>query len=687
MMIGIAEMEIMDRLLDSKTNRIDILSNKLDRSERTLKYSLDKINEFFQEYYKYNVISIENQNIYLLKPYEEIQDILANINKKQYYLSIEERVELGVFQYLAGFNYTMEELSDFMDISLSTIKHIMPMIRAFLNNLDITLVNVSGVGLVAQGHERNIRKELSNYIYKNIQLSCNSKGKEIYINPKTNPYLKELLTIYLGDVPIGKLIEIVDEYGSSYTSFKNDELYKITLSNLIIIYKRNLDGYVIHEKRDLKLKNIETVDFLKNSFHKAFNISLPEEEFYYMAGSMRYSLKPNRITLDILLADMLNHLIDIFIKEKGLDLSYPRIRESIKIFNRHFHLSVDRMENGIYIENPLLNQILELHGELFNHIKLSLEPIEKCIGCNFSDNEIGYFTILIENILSTIVSENRKIKNIIIVCGLGYGTSILLKSRIEQYFKVNVIDVIPFNKLDLVSKENIDLIVSAIPMLKEASGIPVVEVSPLMTSSDMEVLGLAGLKYKKITNIDPLLDIIKRNCIIKDANRLEKELELFLKGESIGNEKQKYEKILNCIRTTNISFKEQATSWKEAVEVGGLLLVKSGLVDISYVEDMIENVEKYGPYMAVGNGLALPHGENNGNVMKTGISLITLENPVIFDNGEIVKTILCFCSRDGMEHIDVLVDFMSLVENHNLLEHIQRFSHLEELIDFIKKID
>ncbi len=71
--------------------------------------------------------------------------------------------------------------------------------------------------------------------------------------------------------------------------------------------------------------------------------------------------------------------------------------------------------------------------------------------------------------------------------------------------------------------------------------------------------------------------------------------------------------------------------------------------------------------------------------MKTGISLITLENPVIFDNGEIVKTILCFCSRDGMEHIDVLVDFMSLVENHNLLEHIQRFSHLEELIDFIKK--
>lgn len=682
-MIGFAEIEIIDILFEKGIKNIDDLSSELNRSERTIKYSLDKLNEFFNDFYKDDIVSIEGQNIKLLKSPNSISKVLNNIDRNHYYLSIEERIELGSFQYLAGLNFTMDELANFMNISLSTLKQTMPMIRATLNKYELSLVNVPRIGLEVQGEERIIRKYLAKYLYKNLYFSCNSNEKKVVLYFKTNPYFKELLKIYLEGVPVVEIIEIMDSFEAEYSIFKNDELYKLALADLIVIYKRNLIEQPLTTNRELSVIEKDKAKFLRNAFIEKIGLNLSEKEFYDFVSYLSKSSSGSKIPIDILLTDMLNKLIDKYIKNEDLDLSHPRITEAISIFNRHFYFATDRIQKDIYIENPLLDEIKASHELLFNDIKSLLKDIEKCIGKKFSENEIGYFTILIENILSVIVSENKQTKNIVVVCGMGYGTSKLLSNKISRYFKVNVVNVIPYHKLDLIPMDNVDLIITTVPLTQKIKGIEVVKVSPLLTNVDMEILRKAGLMNKKFSDVDSILSIIQRNCIVKDNKRLQSELDSFLKGEIEEIKKSKYDRLLSFIKIRNISLNEKVSNWKEAIEIAGILLVKNGSVDISYVADMIKNIETYGPYMIMSNGLAMPHAENKGNIIKTDFSLITLEEPIKFNDNKLVKTVFCFSSIDGIEHIDILIDFMNLVENDNLLDHIEQFKYPDELIEFI----
>jgi mannitol operon transcriptional antiterminator len=142
-MIGPAELEIVSKLLEGRYSRLDALAAELNRSERSLRYSLDKLNEFFQKHYGGNLVAMEGQQqLELLKSTDAIVKAMGKISKNHYYMSMEERVELTSFQYLAGFNFTIDELADFMNISISTLKQSMPMVRERLSEYNISLVNV-----------------------------------------------------------------------------------------------------------------------------------------------------------------------------------------------------------------------------------------------------------------------------------------------------------------------------------------------------------------------------------------------------------------------------------------------------------------------------------------------------------------------------------------------------------------
>lgn len=48
--------------------------------------------------------------------------------------------------------------------------------------------------------------------------------------------------------------------------------------------------------------------------------------------------------------------------------------------------------------------------------------------------------------------------------------------------------------------------------------------------------------------------------------------------------------------------------------------IKKGNITPKYIQDMIDNVNKNGPYIVIVPGIAMPHARNEGGVIKTGIS-------------------------------------------------------------------
>ena len=91
--------------------------------------------------------------------------------------------------------------------------------------------------------------------------------------------------------------------------------------------------------------------------------------------------------------------------------------------------------------------------------------------------------------------------------------------------------------------------------------------------------------------------------------------------------------------------------------------------------------------MVTNKKIAIPHSKNDNNVFKTSMGLLTLENELLFPGDFPVKTILIFSSVDSEEHLEALVDFMELVNNHNFLSKLDEFTNIRKVKDIIKKFE
>ncbi|TVR91970.1 MAG: PTS ascorbate-specific transporter subunit IIA [Spirochaetaceae bacterium] len=92
--------------------------------------------------------------------------------------------------------------------------------------------------------------------------------------------------------------------------------------------------------------------------------------------------------------------------------------------------------------------------------------------------------------------------------------------------------------------------------------------------------------------------------------------------------------VARVVASGTISVKQAASDWEAAVQLGGDMMVKAGLVEPSYVQAMIENHKTIGPYYVIAPGIAMPHAKPENGVLKTGYAVVTLANPVEFGDEE-----------------------------------------------------
>jgi mannitol PTS system EIIA component len=103
----------------------------------------------------------------------------------------------------------------------------------------------------------------------------------------------------------------------------------------------------------------------------------------------------------------------------------------------------------------------------------------------------------------------------------------------------------------------------------------------------------------------------------------------------------------------NILLNESVATKEEAIKLAGIILVKNGYVDESYIEKMLEREELTSTYM--GNFVAIPHGTEDSKqfVKDSGISFVQVPSGVDFGGGNIVKLLIGIAGK-GDEHLDIL---------------------------------
>lgn len=124
----------------------------------------------------------------------------------------------------------------------------------------------------------------------------------------------------------------------------------------------------------------------------------------------------------------------------------------------------------------------------------------------------------------------------------------------------------------------------------------------------------------------------------------------------------------------------------EAIDLLGRSLMENGYVKQGYVDSVLQREQTFPTGLALKNvGIAIPHASPEGNVLKNGIAIARLNNPVQFnwmenpDEKIDVNMVFMLALADSSEHLDVLKKLFVAFQNEELVESLKNSSSDEFL--------
>ena len=119
-----------------------------------------------------------------------------------------------------------------------------------------------------------------------------------------------------------------------------------------------------------------------------------------------------------------------------------------------------------------------------------------------------------------------------------------------------------------------------------------------------------------------------------------------------------------------VYFKDQMSSWEDAIKTAAKPLLEEGFIKPEYIDAMIENVNQNGAYMIIVPGFAMPHARPECGAIKTGMSVLHLEKPVVFPDDQEVKVLLVLAAADANVHLDAMADLAEILIDDDKMEQL-----------------
>lgn len=661
---------------------IKSLAKSLELAERTIRYELEKIDDYLLAKNMEPLERTFGGNIFF-KEYKNFTQQAENLPSESM-MDTHERRNYIFFKALFKEKINLTKMCEELDISRTTIKNDVKYLREELSKNNISL-RAYQEGLILEGVENDIRREQLKFLkrYSNSMFYDTTQ-----IRTKTEKIIEE----YIKNVDFKIIKSFIDNVQKKMNKVISDEAYNIIAVYLIIT--------VLRIKKDKYLQEIGNQNFLadteefrcissfKEILEKGFKIELCHNEILqitdYFLGSHTYNFEQSYYKNWIEIEILVKKFIAAFNKNIHTDLSKDKIL--FKEIINHIKPTLYRIKNRIKLENSIYAEVLNSYPNIFYLTKKAIKDIENYLGVEFSDDETAFLAIYFKGAIDRNKFKEKDLKRVLVVCAHGYGTSKLLVQQLNEIYTINVVQTIPRYMLEkTLEEERVDLIISTIS-IENKIDIPVVKVNSVLTQEDISALDKYELsRQKKRFFLSEILSIIEKDCTVENKEELIENLNNYFGNKLIDDTEQNDLRLSDILTEENILLNQSADTWEEAVLKGGEILLHNGYVSKKYVDSLAENIKKYGSYVVISEGIALPHSKADNTVLKTGMSLVTLKEPVIFPGEKKVSIILSFSSFDMNEHFTALSDLNELIFGHEFFENIMKAKYPKDVIRYINR--
>ena len=688
--------EILDLLAKKeKEYTISTLATKFEVSERTIRNDIKDINDYLKEQ-KITPIRFGSNGLIVIEgDIEQTKEAGESEDLYTYKLSKEERRMLAAAILInAKGHITLSQIADLLYVSRATIINDLDEVKAMLEKGKLQVISHSNKGLRLEGLEGDKRLFLLRL------MSVGSNG--IKENSTIRSFLKGLnIEIKMKEDERRNLQKIINEQEHAYGRFMTDDSFDYLLQYLMLSIERIKNGNIMTDPMEGNKSKYAMAKDIQKYICQYWNLEEAEGEIDFLCGvldSMSYVKRQRREQKIIGLQLVTRKFIENISKDLGVNLN----RDFGFYENLTDHLESIIMKSfNVAQRDDFLKQYVEKNPKVLDVVLKHLDLLSNFMGREISEIEIDYIVIHICAAL-----ERRKKKEVefrvLIVCGGGIGTSQLLLAKMRNRFDFHVVDVVSAHLLNDQKYQNIDLVISTIP-LKNYKG-EYILVTPIFSDEDYlrvsgkieEIQEKQKIEPTKRSQRAPLLQknpqelIDNLNQIIKDPALME---QVTRKVKQFFGMKVEMEEPLLCelLQEENIQLGIECRNWRDAIAVSAQPLLDQGKIEDKYIDAMIDNVRENGAYIVISPGFAVPHEGFDRGCNEVGMNLIRLKNPVTIEDidGEVIEVrfFCCMSTEDHKKHMKAFFHLVNMLTNRGFKEELSSATTSKEAADIIRKYE
>ncbi|WP_100010070.1 BglG family transcription antiterminator [Lentibacillus sediminis] len=547
-----------------------------------------------------------------------------------------ERIAYLIKRLLLSEEYIkLDDLADEIYVSKSTVQNDLRHVREALAVYDMEMESRPGYGLKVTGNELKLRFCMAEYLFNHKEETGNAfhQGYSLAFPQADLDAILAIIMkqieedhITLSDIAINNLlIHIAIAYK------------RIKIGHHVDFHHENMSNIVEQKEYEVAIKIVKAVE-------KCLQIEFPQPEVAYITihllGTKMLSQTSNgeKAVEQALEEDIYQLVIGLLKKiEEEYELGVSKDRELIIGLGLHLKPAINRYQYGMNVRNPMLEDIKKNYPLAFEAGILAGVALEEQTGVEFNENEIGYLALHIGAAI-----ERKKLKSgpkrCLIVCASGQGTSQLIYYKLQNQFsrEMEVVGATEYYKLDQYNLNDIDFIVSSIPIEGDLP-VPVVEVNAILGEDDL-------------TSV--------REVILdgdQDAKSLFQENLMFLKKDF--------------------------NSKEEALEFMHHRLLEKELVDDTFLEAIYEREAVAAT--SFGNLVAIPHPITPKSD-KTFLAVTTLNKPINWNDKPVQFICIISVKKNSTEDLQSLYKMLgNIIDNVTIVQKLIKAKTYEAFINIL----
>ncbi|MDD3747575.1 MAG: BglG family transcription antiterminator [Anaerostipes sp.] len=372
-------------------------------------------------------------------------------------------------------------------------------------------------------------------------------------------------------------------------------------------------------------------------------------------------------------------------------ITFEKEEELTQAITAHLKTSLYRYRYGVQLGNPMLDDIKNEYGDLFEITRNAVKYLEKEIGVPIPDGEIAYITLHFGAYISSGERQTEEKLKVLVVCPNGLSTANMIRKEILTLVpNIQIVDNIPLSEYK--KEHGYSVVISTIVIEEEEN---LIIVHPILTDSDRISILKKCMKYQSqnAINIMQITDIAKKYIPEQKIKAFKDELVKYFSGLSLDSyiKQNDYgQGICQVLDKRHIQIVEESMDWKQCVQIASRSLLAEGYIGKSYIENIIEKTKKYGSYMFITEEVVLLHSEIQDGSYQLGISCSIFKEPVVFlkrDGGERrAKIALVLSAENQVSHLKILNDIMTIFKEEKNTNIIWKCNSEESVKNNIRKM-